>query len=73
MLFPCHFDGEERAGCFTFIVFLMSCDCYCCSPIPHGAVSRSAVCNAAFPGNTMYALYFLCKMHALNRYAKVRV
>ena len=23
-----HLNGEERVGCFTLIVFLMSCDCY---------------------------------------------
>ena len=23
-----HLDGEERAGCFTVLVFLVSCDCY---------------------------------------------
>ena len=25
-LFCNHLDGKKRAGCFTFIVFLMSCD-----------------------------------------------
>ena len=24
-----YFDGEERAGCFTLIVLLVDCDCYC--------------------------------------------
>ena len=33
-----HLDGEERAGCFTLIVFLMSCVCLCSVALPHGAV-----------------------------------
>ena len=45
----------------------MSCDCNCCSPFPHGAVSWSAVCNVAFPGHTMYALTFYVKcMHSTD-------
>ena len=32
-------------GCFTFIVFLISCGCYCSLPLPHGAVGRSEVCD----------------------------
>ena len=38
-----HLDGEERAGCFTLFVFLVSCDCYCSVALPHGAVDWSAV------------------------------
>ena len=34
------FDGEERAGCF-----LVSCVCYCCVALPHGAMVWSAVCD----------------------------
>ena len=38
--------GEaERAGCFTFIVFLMSCYCNCFVVLAHGSVDRSAVCD----------------------------
>ena len=41
----CLFDVEERAGCFAFIVFWMSC--YCKAPVshPHGAVAGSAACD----------------------------
>ena len=40
-----HLDGEERDGCFTIYVFLLSCG-YCCSVAPpHGAVGWSAVCD----------------------------
>ena len=38
-----HLDGKERAGCFTLIVFLMSCDCKCSVALPRGAVGWSAV------------------------------
>ena len=37
-LFP-YFDGTEIVGCFTLIVFQVSCDCLC-----HKAVCSSAVC-----------------------------
>ena len=33
----------ERAGCCTFVVFLMSRDCSVV--LPHGAVGKSAVCD----------------------------
>ena len=33
-----HRDGEERAGCFTFIVFLMSCDSQCSVALSNVAV-----------------------------------
>ena len=40
-----HLDGEERAGCFTLIVFLMSCDCQCSMTLPVCAMGWSAVCD----------------------------
>ena len=36
-----HLDGEERAGCFTLFVFLVSRDCYVA--LPHGVSGLSAV------------------------------
>ena len=36
-----HLGEEERAGCFTLIVLLMSCDC--CVALPHSTVGWSAV------------------------------
>ena len=30
-------DEEEKAGCFTLTVLLMSCDCLCSAALPHGA------------------------------------
>ena len=38
-------DEEERAGCSTIIVFLVSWNCDCCVTLSHGAVDRSAVCD----------------------------
>ena len=36
---------EERAGCFAFIVFWMSCYCKCSVALPHSSGSWSAVCD----------------------------
>ena len=40
-----HLDEEEIAGCFAFIVFLMSCDCWCSVNLPNSALGWSAVCD----------------------------
>ena len=40
-----HLDGEERAGCSTLFVILVSCDCYCSVALPCGAMGWSAVCD----------------------------
>ena len=40
--------GRERAGCFTFVVFGMSCRCYRSLTLPH---SMQYVI-VAFPGHT---------------------
>ena len=50
-------DWEERAGYFTFIVFLMSCYCYCYVALPHGAVGWYAVCD--FGISCSYLLAFV--------------
>ena len=55
-LFCYHFDVEERAGCFTLTVFLISCDSQCSVAIPPGAVDWSAVCDYVFPVST-YLLF----------------
>ena len=38
-----HLDAKERAGCFTWFVFLVSRDC--CAALPCGAICLSAVCD----------------------------
>ena len=40
-----YLGGEERACCFTLIVFLVSCDCQCFMTLPLCAVGLSAVCD----------------------------
>ena len=35
----------DRAGCFAFIVFRMSCYCKCPVALPHSAMGGSAVCD----------------------------
>ena len=41
-------DEEERAGCFAFIVFCVSCYCEYHVAHPHGAVGWSAACDCVF-------------------------
>ena len=38
-----HLDGEERAGCFAWFVFLVSCGGW--AALPRGAAGLSAVCG----------------------------
>ena len=40
-----HLDEEEGAGCFTLIVYPMSCNCKCSTALPRGAVGWSALCD----------------------------
>ena len=40
-----HLEGEEKVGCFAFIVLQMSCYCKCYVALPHGAMGWSAVCD----------------------------
>ena len=47
---------EERAGCFTLIVILVSCGYQCSRSLPHGAMQRSSVCNCGVFGS--YSLSF---------------
>ena len=45
MSFSCcyHLGVDERAGCATLNVYLMSCDCQCSVALPYGTVGWSAV------------------------------
>ena len=38
-----HLDGEERAGCFAWFVFLVSRDSFVA--LPRGVMGLSAVCD----------------------------
>ena len=46
-----HLTEEERAGCFTVIVFLLPCGCTCYMSLPRGTM-RSWSLTVAFPGHT---------------------
>ena len=52
---------RERAGCLTFIVFLVSCDCKCSVALPHVAVGWSAKCDCSI--SWLYSLAFYCKFY----------
>ena len=49
------FTEEERAGCFTLIIFMLSCDFLCSASLPLSAVGCSAV-TVAFTGHTHFFL-----------------
>ena len=38
-------EDEERASCFTLVVFLMSYDGWCSVALPCGAMGLSVVCD----------------------------
>ena len=44
-MWVCHLAGEERAGCFAYVVFLLSCGCWCSVSLPHSALGWSASCH----------------------------
>ena len=52
-----HFAEGERTGFFTFIVFLLSCDCLCTVALPRGATDWSAVCDYAIRMNLFLTQY----------------
>ena len=43
--FCSNLSGDERAGCFTLFIFMVSYHCYCSVVPPDGAVGWSAVCD----------------------------
>ena len=48
-----YLDEEERAGCFAFIVFWMSCHCKCPVALPHGVPWVGLQCViVVFPDHT---------------------
>ena len=47
-----HLDGEERAGCFPWFVFLVSRDC--CVALPRGAMDLSAVCDCGIHTHLLF-------------------
>ena len=47
---------EKRAGCFTLIVFLMSCDCKFSVAFPHGWVGLPFDCGISWSYSLFLAL-----------------
>ena len=61
-----HRAGEERAGCFTLLVILMSCDdCKCSVSLARGAMVWSAVCDCGIYSS--YSDTFLSYKPSLTR------
>ena len=46
---------EERAGCFTFIVFLLSRGCYCSVSLPCGTIGLVCDCGVLICLLKMYS------------------
>ena len=53
-----HFDGEERADCFTLFAFLVSCYNYCSVALQRGVMGLSAVCD--------YGISWSCLLYLWN-------
>ena len=56
LLYVHHLDGEERAGCFVWFVFLVSRDG--CMALPRRAMGLSEVCNCGIC-LTILTYYFI--------------
>ena len=54
-----HLDEEERAPCFAFIVFWMSCHCTCHVALPHGAVGWSAVYDCCISWSYLFTFFLV--------------
>ena len=54
-----HLDEEDRAGCFAFIVFWMSCNCKCPGALPHGALGCLQFVIVVFPDHTHLLFHML--------------
>ena len=53
LLFCNRLDGEERADCFAWFVFLVFCDC--CVALHRGSMGLSAVCDCGI--SRSYSLF----------------
>ena len=57
---------EERACCFAFSVFWMSCCCKCTVALPHGDVGCSAVCDCCI--SCSYSLICFIRAYSASCY-----
>ena len=46
-----HLSDDEKAGCFAFLVFLLSCNCLFSVSHPKGSIGLSAACNCGLPSS----------------------
>ena len=60
----CALDGEERAGCFTLFVFLMSCDFYVA--LPQDTVDWYVVSDCRPRGNSVAYSTFVYQLICLR-------
>ena len=58
--------GEEKAGSFTFNVFLMPYGCYCSLSLPYDVVGWSALCDCGFSWS--YSLTFFISRKLRNQF-----
>ena len=64
-----HLDGEERAGCFAWFVFLVSRDC--CMALPRGAMGLSAVSDVVFPDHTHLLFLEVCFADSISFFLSI--
>ena len=63
-----HLDGTGRAGCFTLIVFLMSCACKCYVTFANGAIGWSAVCDCGIFFNFFLMILYIFQLFSSANY-----
>ena len=58
---------DERSGCYSQIVLILSCGCLCSASRPRGAVGWSVLCLSAFPCNTRLYMFLVYSKPCLKR------
>ena len=62
-----HLAEEERAGCFTLVMFLVLCGYLFSVSILHGVISLSVV--VTFPGHIFWYSLDFCYANCINIYS----
>ena len=65
-------DFQHLSWLLCFIVVYMSCYCKCSVALPHGAVSRSAMCHVAFVDRTDFLVRMFFESHRSFVYEQQR-
>ena len=63
-----HLAGEERADCFIFVVFWMSCRCYHSSVLLRCAMGWSVVCDCGISWSYLHAFGLQLTFQATNAF-----